>query len=160
MNVVNVMNVMNIINVMNVMNAMTEPTQVAAEVPTVNEEEVVVHTRDVLSDNDDVEVIDGAPNMGGVASQKEDDHVAAQAKIDKGKNVVDEVFPPLPKKNAAVGTRQGASTIAWKSTSPKVFMNAGLGGRLEYTKPVGESVKIKCVEAIPVHKVWGSSLLG
>lgn len=50
---------------------------------------------------------------------------------------------------------QGGANV-WKAAPKKVFMNLGVGGKLEYTKPG----QIRREETIIMHKVWGSSLLG
>ena len=65
----------------------------------------------------------------------------------------------LPEKHAAKAPSY-VKPNAWASGSRKIFMNSGLGGKLEFTKPTSEKVEIKLGEAIPMRVVWGYSLLG
>ena len=49
---------------------------------------------------------------------------------------------------------------AWAARPKKVFMNAGLGGKLAFTPPSSNKVSIKMSEGLPKQSVWGWSLLG
>ena len=97
----------------------------------VDHEERVVEDGDVLSDGHDEQV-------------HEDQVKQAEALVAK----VD-------------AKQQGVYGVgAWGAGTKKLFMNSGLGGRLEFVTPTDDCVNIRVAEGIPMRTVWGWSLLG
>lgn len=117
---------------------------------------------------------DARKKLKGKAVMEEGGEVArvhSRATLSDVDEEIEVEFPPLkprvskPEANGRLGTTPNneggkSETNVWARRSERVFMNSGLGGRLEYVKPTSTKVQIKCSEALPKQQVWGWSLLG